>query len=282
MKYTIILLFFTCLINAQNNDLIDAYNGIWIAKPYYESFEKTGSAIASKKAFSFSDAVGLRINSTEIKDSIITIGFSRLHDHMLHPETSRYLVSGKDTIYEQGSLYINLLEQNEDSFLLHSYFNNKYFTSKKITFKNGQLFITDNKKKRIAYVRITKDFPYSYPNPLYYYTRKRVLAGTYILKDSTRKVVSKNLTINGKSIITEYKPLKGYTAFYSTDIYCGPPRLDDLVILCKDTVRFKDCKVFVIKKKKNKIKLYRRSARHIYSENKKLGKPYYVLTKIKG
>src|SRR5690606_10836775 len=108
-KRLFLLLFIS--INVLSQDKIqdlESINGIWIAEDYYNSFEKTNSAIKSKSAFFHNDPVALSINISEYKNGLLNIGFSVLHDHLLHPEVSEFILIDNDTIREQGSFKINL------------------------------------------------------------------------------------------------------------------------------------------------------------------------------
>jgi hypothetical protein len=53
------------MTNGQTQTIyeINKLNGIWIAEKYYNSFEKTKSALKSEKAFPSNEPVGLRVNS---------------------------------------------------------------------------------------------------------------------------------------------------------------------------------------------------------------------------
>ena len=75
MKNAIIifhLIFLHITFGQSSTEEIESLNGIWIAKDYYDSFEKTKSAVKSKYAFEHDYPVALRINSKEIKNGIFT------------------------------------------------------------------------------------------------------------------------------------------------------------------------------------------------------------------
>lgn len=277
---------------SQRKVKIEAYNGIWIAEEYYNSFEKTKSCLESKKSFNPNEPVGLRINTSEIKNGILNIGFSSLHDHLLRPEVSEFIVNGKDTIKEQGSFKIKLSDQND---------LNEFPTSEIVFFSNNwksSLILDKNKiilyrpknetfdKRKIKFIRIkeTFDSDYKYPNPIYFYTRKALLEGKYTLKDANDKIITSELKINNKGEIKGYTEFDNKKIYYSTDIYCGPPTIDELVLICDKIVNYDtDCKGFVFKRiNKNTIHLYNRYPRlieypknEIDAKNIPLGKVHY-------
>lgn len=287
----IILLFFCSQIFSQQKEKIEKYEGIWIAEEYYNSFEKTKNCIESKDSFDPNEPVGLRINTSEIKNGILNIGFSSLHDHLLRPEVSQYILNGKDTISEQGYFKIKLTEQNN---------LNEFPTSEIIFFSDNlksSLILDKNKiilyrpkskeldERKIKFVRIKKIFDndYKYPNPLYYYTRKKLLTGNYILKDSTDKITTTNLKILPNGTIIGYEKFNGKKIYYSTDIYCGLPVIDEFVLICDEIKNYNsNCEGFVFKKVNNTtIHLYKTFPRNELDEkDKELEKLHYKLIKI--
>lgn len=277
-RFFILILFFSYKITAQNTDFIKKYKGLWIAKAYYESFEKTKSAIASKKAFYFNEPVGFRINPDKVKDSILYVGYAQLHSHTLHADAFDYTLWRKDTI-SQGHLGFNISKKTKGFYPKTATKNDYYTKIAGLKFIDNQLVAIESNGNKIPYIKITSTPPYPSSNPLYHYTREVVLKGNYKVKDSTRTIISNNISINEKGIITGIPQLEGYAAIYSTDIYCGPPPIDDLVIFCKELDSYSNCKRFVIKPKGNKIKLYKASRRDIFTKKQKLGKPVYILIK---
>ena len=97
-KVLLTLLIISNFCFSQEKDLIESHSGIWIAENYYNSFEKTKSCLKSKKSFDPNAPVGLRINPSEIKNGILNVGFSSLHDHLLRPEVSEYMVINCDVM----------------------------------------------------------------------------------------------------------------------------------------------------------------------------------------
>jgi hypothetical protein len=295
-KILIILLIISNLCFSQEKELIESYSGIWIAEDYYNSFEKTKSCLKSKKSFDPNAPVGLRINPSEIKNGILNVGFSSLHDHLLRPEVSEYMVIGKDTISEQGHFKIDLSKQiglNEFQTTEIMFFSDNWKSSLILDKNNIILQRPENKdfeELEIKFIRVEKEFTenYKYPNPIYFYTTKTLLEGNYILKDSINKVITSNLKINSKGEIKGYENLENKKIYYSTDIYCGLPAIDELTLVCGKFNGFDtDCKPYVFKRiNENEIHLYNRYPRYIEypnedidARNESLGKPFYKLIK---
>ena len=232
---------------------IKSLNGIWIAEEFYNSFEQTKSAIKSKDAFDFNYPVALRINSKEINNGILNIGYSVLHDHLLHPEVSEYLVKNKDTIYEQGRFKINLKTKDSIGYYKTTdiyYFNYDWISYLTWNIEDNSISLyrprgNGHEEMFIKFKRITSEFKkdYLYPNPLYYYTRSKTISGTYTLRDNSGKVLSENFTIGENGIVSGFKLLDDYSAYFSTDIYCGPPAIHDLVMFFDD-ILIEEKKVF--------------------------------------
>lgn len=258
MKIQIVLAFLmSSIISAQQKERIEDYQGIWIAKPYYESFEKTKNALASKKAFAPTGPVGLRINMSEVTNGKLSVGLAMLHDHLLRAEVSQYVVQGKDTLYEQGFFSIQLKEQDKNNAF--NVYQGPYFgrwSPTKLILKENAVVLqrggnSDVAVERISYVRIAEKFEkeYQFPNPLYYYMRKSLLTGDFTLKDSTDTTICPKFTIHPDGRMEGYSKLKNKSIYYSTDIYCGPEIIDEVVLIAEE---FKDdnphCAVFVFKK----------------------------------
>jgi hypothetical protein len=104
IKITVFCLFISLSACTQPKlvDQVKNLEGIWIAEDYLKSFEKTRSSLKSKDAFDLSYPVGLRVNSQELREDSLTIGYSVLHDHDLHPEISAFLMADGNRINEQG------------------------------------------------------------------------------------------------------------------------------------------------------------------------------------
>lgn len=294
-KILLILLIISNFCFSQEKELIESYSGIWIAEDYYNSFEKTKSCLKSKNSYNPDLPVGLRINLFEIKNGILNVGFASLHDHLLRPEVSEYMVIGKDTISEQGHFKVNLSEPvglNKFSTTEIMFFSDNW-KSNLILEKNNIILQRPEEKDfeevKIKFIRVEKNFAknYKYPNPIYFYTTKTLLKGNYILKDSVNKVISSKLKINSKGEIQGYVNLENKKIYYSTDIYCGLPVIDEQVLICGKFRGFDtDCKSYVFERiSENKIHLYKRYPRYIEYPNEEsdarkesLGKPFYKLT----
>lgn len=283
---------------SQEKEKIEAYNGVWIAEEYYNSFEKTKNCLESKKVFAPNEPVGLRINSSEIKNGILNVGFSSLHDHLLRPEVSEYIVNGKDTISEQGHFKIKLSEQigsNEFPTTQIMFFNDNWKSSLILKENTIILYRPKNKdfeERKIKFKRVAETFEsnYDFPNPIYFYTRKTLLEGNYTLKDSTNRIITSDLKINLNGEIQGYAEFENKKIYYSTDIYCGPPVLDELILICDKIEDYNpDCTGFVFKRiNENTIYLYNRYPRRVeYPKNEidtkkePLGNVYYKLIKNK-
>jgi len=271
MKYliTIILTFYTLFAQSQNNLFkeIKKLNGIWIAVDYYNSFEKTKSSIKSKEAFDPSIPVGLRINSKETKDNVLNIGCSYLHDHDLWPEVSEHVILNGDTLTEQSNFKLNLNEKDSLNFYRVEkigYHNCSFEAFLTWNYSDDTTLILYNPNiekypgKYIEFKRIASKFDkaYEYPNPLYYYTRSRTLAGNYILKDSTNKILSKNFIINLNGTAKGYSLLENKIFFLSTDIYCGHAVSHDYIFICDNIENLNNGYKFYFYKRIDKNTIY--------------------------
>lgn len=293
---TILLTILTLTVYCQDRlvDQIKYLEGIWIAEDYLSSFNKTKSSIKSENAFDANDPVGLRINKLEITDSFLNIGYSGLHDHMIHPEISKYAVVDGDTIYEQGHFKINIIKS--DSLNFHEiseiyYFNYECKAYLRCTFSPDTLLIlyrpsTDKvEEKTIRFKRISHSFKptYLFPNPIYYYTRSRTLVGTYTLRDSLNKVISTNFRIELDGKTNGYAPFNDKIFYFSTDIYCGPKTTEDFILFCSYNDKLEpDCNGFIYKRIDEKSIQFHKSEWITTPEGYRkqfVGKMIYKLTK---
>ena len=265
---------FICLFFVSNNSFsqskLSSFQGIWISKPFFNSFEKTRNIRKSKKSFTPEFPVALRINFEEIYNDSLNVGYSVLHDHFLHPEVSRFYIS-KDTtltgvaaalyeesddksnkdlfrrVYEQGhfSVSLNLKETNNWNVGYIEYFNfenQNSFLGYYIKDTDTTLFIHRLKNDTIPAdtiyftktdLKISKNYPS--PNPLYYYTRNRTLVGNYNLYDNNGNILSTNFRIENNGEMVGYKPFENIIFIYSTDVYCGYPwKFNTVNIVCKE------------------------------------------------
>ena len=242
ITFLILICFYGYGQRAENE--LKNLEGIWIAEDYYNSFEKTNSAIKSKEAFYYGYPVGLRINTDEIKNGVLNIGYSLLHDHRLHPEVSDFMIYNKDTIHEQGSFKINLNIKDSIGYYkttdVYGFnFDWKYY----LTWNDNSLTLyksngKEYKETNIRFKRVSTKFSadYLFPNPLYYYTRKKTLKGSYILKDGKGKVLSEKFEIDEKGIAKGFEKFENLTFYFSSDIYCGLPLKSDLIIATEDII----------------------------------------------
>ncbi|KAB1153991.1 hypothetical protein F7018_16025 [Tenacibaculum aiptasiae] len=218
--------------------------GVWIAEDYYNSFEKTKSAVKSKGDFYFGSPVGLRINTKEVKNEILNIGYSVLHDHLIYPEVSDYILQGNDTIREQGSFKLNL--NQKDSLGYYKIIKTDYYDTKSISHlkwdvnKNSlTLYKLKGKGKKERSIRFTRvesgfDADNPFPNPIYHYTRLKTLVGKYIVKDSSGNILSNNFKIHKSGVASGFDKFENFTFYFSTDVYCGLPYKSDLIIINED------------------------------------------------
>jgi hypothetical protein len=286
----IFLFFFSIICFGQNTaEEIKMMEGIWVAEDYYNSFENTKSAVESKNAFDFNYPVALRINSQEIRNGILNIGYSELHDHNIHPEISDYSIKNKDTIRER-SFKINLNKKDSIGYYKTtdiSYFNYEWISYLTWNIKKTSLILYKPKGKGhqetfIKYKRVTSEFKddYLFPNPLYFYTRLKTIKGNYTLKDNKGTVLSENFNIKENGIANGFEEFDNFTFYFSTDIYCGLPLKSDLIIGCEDILNDKSkTVVFLIDIDENgNINLHKRRMSNI-EESYVLGEKMYELKK---
>lgn len=273
------------------SNTFDSLKGIWIASSYYNAIETNHSPLDSKDSFDPNYPVAIRINPKEIHDDEVTFGYAILHDHLLHPEVSEYMIKAEDTIYEQGNFKINLKHKDSLSYYKTSsiyYFNYDWKSYLKWNTKTQHLELyrpkgSGHPETTITYKRITKQFDsdYQFPNPLYYYTRQHSLNGNYTLKDAQGKLLSSQFYIHDNGIINGYAPLNNYTFYFSTDIYCGLPATHDIALFCKDITNDNSpCKSYLLIRHSNQhISLHESKLRGKYKEQLTLGKKVYDVFK---
>ena len=274
MKYKIILVLILSLncfsILAQDNrsiTFLKNYEGLWIQIDFLKSFEKTKSIKDSKFLFAPELPVGIRINTSEMINNKLTIGYSVLHDHLLHPEVSHFTLINKDTVYEQGSITIDLSQDKNLKIVRIGYIpyfnteNTSSYLTYKVIDKDTLLVLYREQSSELnadsIYYKKTNllfEGDYKYPNPIYYYARNRVLTGNYTLLNKNRQVICEDFKLSNNGLMKGYDSLKNKKVFYSTDIYCGLPLNFDLIKICSEPVESyfnNDCKPYVIVIKKN-------------------------------
>ncbi len=293
MKIWLSLILLNCvnIVFCQSTVDIKEVEGIWIAEDFYNSFEKTHNIHKSRNSFDANYPVALRINSIDTLKGKLYIGYQSLHDHLLHSEESEYVVVEKDTLGKKGCFEIDFSIRDSLNYFLTSeilYFNHDWksylkWNENKVTLyrpKKGEW-----KSETIKYKRVSNEFhrSYPYPNPLYFYTRKRLLVGNYVLREYKGKALTKSLKIKPNGLVSGYSRFKKMYAYYSTDIYCGPPTEDEHLMLFED-VRKEDSKSihFVMTRPDSEtIFLYESYPRRpeYGQELEELGNPKYVLTR---
>ena len=262
---------------------ITEIEGIWIAENFYNSFENTKSILNSKKAFYFNYPVGLRFNSSEIKGNEWNVGYASLHGHSIFDEISDFIIVDNDTIREQGRYKLNLVSENENGSFKLEPLRESYesYSKTALSFENETITLTKESGTKINYIKIASEFneDYKYPNPLDYYTRKTILEGDYTLKNSSDIILSENFTITPNGKITGSDLFKDRRVFYSTDVYCGPPEIDEIILFCSDSItKNRECQNFVIKLiDKNTIYLYGDLPRSIEEPERELENLLYKL-----
>lgn len=256
---------------------IKALDGIWVAEDYSGSFDKTRSAVKSKNVFDPSDPVALRINHKEIKDGILNVGYSMLHDHTR--DFSKYTIVDKDTLIAGKSFQINLEETDTLNYHLTTdiiYFNyqsKSYFywkaTEDTIITLYRPKAIMNSKEKAIHFKRIKNGFELDnpYPEPLSFYTRKLTLAGNYTLKDSIGKTLTNSLLIGENGLASGYSTFENKFIHFSTDVYgCLGKIHHDYILLC-DVEKMKYPKYIYERKGEDSISLYSREWREVRNGN---------------
>ncbi len=268
---------------------IKEIEGAWIAEDFYDSFEKTHNIHKSKNSFDPNYPVALRINSKDTLGRKLYIGYQSLHDHLLHAEESKYVVEEKDTLGKKGCFDIDFSIKDSLNYFLTSdilYFNHDWKSYRKLDENVVTLYRPKKgewKSETIKYKRISNKFykSYPYPNPLYFYTRKRLLVGNYVLKEYRGKTLTKSLKIKPNGLVSGYSRFKKMYAYYSTDIYCGLPTKDEHLMLFDDVTKEDSKSIhFVLERPDSEtIFLYERYPRRpeYGQELEELGNPKYVL-----
>lgn len=224
-------------------DQVKNLEGIWIAENYGQMFDQTRSSLKSKGAFDPNYPAGLRVNGLELRDDSLVIGYGVLHDHSLYPEISTFLMADGERIYEQGYFMMNALKPDSLNFYKISetdFFNYEcaaYFSwlyGKDTTLLLYRPASAELPELTIRYKRITDKFlpDNPFPNPIYYYTRSKMLAGNFMLKDGLGKILSPRVSIGLDGQMRGYAPFDSLRCYFSTDVYCGPHELEDVVLTC--------------------------------------------------
>jgi len=279
------LISFLFLYSFSFSQFTQKMEGIWIAEKYHKDFQSLQSAVLCKKSFAPNGIAGLRINSLELESGVLNIGVGFLHDHMFHPEVSKYVVIEGDTIREQSSLEVDFNIADSAGFYNTDWYRTLIkFDDKSITIVRGADEFT--KASVVKYVRIVSSFDvdYQYPNPIYFYTIRVMLEGRYVVKDSLGNVVEDDFIINKDGSIISETLFYNKKVIFSTDIYCGPPFKYDMIFFLDEVFsRDLDCEGFAFERKSETIfRLYKRKwVQRDGAEYYKLGNFYYEFIKQK-
>lgn len=294
LKYLIVLMPMPLMAQYNLYKELPQLDGIWVAKDFHSSFSVTKSIVSSKNSFNQNYPVALRINHNEMVDSVLNIGYGFLDSHMLYPEVQYFETLNQDTLFAAGNLKIDLKQFPISNCYRTSHIN--YFSESGITLLRYD-FTIDTALYLIQYDTVSFEFTiiiyqkvtnhifekYPYPNPLYYYLRMMILEGNYTLSDGSNNLLSDNFNIFRDGKCSGYLLLNNKHVYYSTDIYCGPPALNDLVLFCNPLFE-KDnlCENYYITIKENVIFLYE----PIYNDEatkseEQLGALKYILRKNK-
>lgn len=236
--FILLTLFLTIKTYSQNSfsQTSDKLNGVWIAEEFANSFDTTKSMIKSKYIFDPLEIVGLVFNQKDTLRNILYGDCSILHGHVTQKEQPKKVIR-IDTLNNFGVIFY--YEPKKDTFNLYvSSFYTDTSTTYKLLIINDSIisviirFGTDELREPIRYKKIASTFTENYSNPeaIYYYTRLRTLAGKYILYDSINQIVSENFVMSVDGKMKGYKPFNDLLYEFSTDIYCGPKALSDLVV----------------------------------------------------
>jgi len=224
--------------------------GIWIESSFKNFFDSNPSmsalSLSSLNNYNSHIAIrpiGIRIQSIEQKDGILTLGYGVLHSHFFHPEVSKFCIQNNDTIYEQRSFSINLNQKDSLGYYLipdlYREFENSSSCYFKINYEKDSTItilrkaVNNTHEIVCNYQRITKTISksYPYPNPRDYYVREKTLVGTYSLKDSTEKIISSNFKINPNGTFEGVNIWQNQKIEFNTDVFCGGPAKYDKVMI---------------------------------------------------
>jgi hypothetical protein len=256
---------------------LEKIEGIWIESGFKKYFDENPSMSAlSKSSLNQHNShisvcpIGLRIQSVEQNNDILTIGYGVLHSHFIHPEVSKLCIQNNDTIYEQGSFSINLNQKDSLGYYkikdLYNVFEDRSPCYLKINYgKNTTITIlrkavNETREILFNYQRITKTISqsYPYPNPRDYYVREKTLVGTYVIKDSADKVLSSNFKINPNGTFEGTNLWENQKIEFNTDVFCGgPANYDKVIIFDPNNIENTDVIMYIyILVNKNTIQLY--------------------------
>ena len=275
---------------------LENIEGIWIESSFKNYFDSIPSMMEYSKSLKRAQRdisiypIGLRIQSIEQKDGVQTIGYGVLHSHLLSPEVSRMCVQHNDTIYEQGSFLIDISQTDSLGYfripdLMYMYAISSPCYMKISYQKDTTITIVRNATEQIGeiiiqYKRIATTFnpSYPYPNPKDFYVREKTLVGSYVLKDSTDKVISSNFIINPSGTFNGISHWENQKIEFNTDVFCGDPvSFDKVLIYDPKNIENTDVELYIYKLiNKSTIQFFKYD---IVNYRMVINKPIYTLVR---
>ena len=275
---------------------LENIEGIWVENSFKNYFDSIPSMMEYSKNLFRSERdisiypIGLRIQSVEQKDGVLNIGYGVLHSHMLHPEVSRKCIQKNDTIYEQGSFSIKLnltdsagyyrIPDLMDIYVIGApcYLRINYGQDTTITIFRAAT--EQIKEIKIEFLRVSNRFTdsYPFPNPRDFYVRDMTLVGSYVLKDSTDKVISQNFTINPNGSFEGIQQWENKKIEFVTDVFCGGPAVFDKVIIY-DPENINNTEVELFIYKRNEIGVIQFYSYKVENSELLIDKPIFTLKK---
>lgn len=231
-------MFFTLESYSQSGFIIasNKLNGIWIAEKFANSFDSTKSIIQSKDIFDPQKIVGIVFNIKDTLNNLLYGSYSTLNSHITIQEKLKK-TSKIDSLNPFSITFY--YKANKDTFDLSvsSLFCDTAISYKLQIINDSMMSViektsSDDLQSSTVYKKISSTFSEDYSNPeaIYYYTRLRTLAGNYVLYDSANKILSNNFEMSLDGKMRGYKPFDDLFYGFSTDVYCAPTVLPDLVV----------------------------------------------------
>lgn len=228
---------------------LENIEGVWIENEFKNFFDQNLSMMEYARTISPANLdktvypIGFRFQSIEIEGEYLSIGYSFLHSHTIHPEVSIYCIQQYDTLYEQGNFMINLNQKDSLGYYkipdLISMFATSspcfikvnYGLDTSITFLRKST--TQTKEIMLNFKKVSSEFSedYQFPNPRDFYVRSMTLSGAYVLKDSLNNVISSNFIINPNGSMVGYTNWEKKKIEFVTDVFCGGPPIYDKIII---------------------------------------------------
>lgn len=217
---------------------------------------------------------GLRVNARELENGVLNIGYGMLHNHLLYPEIAKPVMIDGEAMGEQGMFTVNANQPDSLQFYKISdtgYFNyecDAYFSWEYRKKDTTLILYRPNSKEMpemtTRYKRIARSFEADYPapNPIYYFTRRTMLAGNFWVKDSLGRVVCEKLSIGLDGKIKGYAPFENHICYYNTEVYCGPHETEEIVLICTMDEKYDfHCKGYYYKRQGDGFQLLKRTWR---------------------